>query len=489
MINRVRINTIVSFLYQIVVVICGMILPRVILTIYGSDSNGLLSSVTQFLSLISFLDLGVGAVVRSNFYKPLVDKNIPLLSKMIKASNRFFKKIANIYLCYIIILLFIFPVIIKDNAGYSNMDIVFLIIVLSLSNLAQYYFGITNQLLLFADQKAYFVYSIMILTVILNTISTAIFAYLGFSLIFVKFITSLIYMLRPLVMSIYIKRHYKIIKGVKLDVDPIEQKWEGFAQHTSAVINNNIDVILLSIFSSMTTVSIYNIYSLVTTSLQNLITSLSVGVESLWGNILAKGYVNNFIQSFKKYEILLFVINTTIYSCTIILILSFINLYTIDINDASYYQPFFAFFLVYASYVFSIRLPYSSVTKAALDYEKTKRFAYNEAIINTVFSLVLVNFWGLIGVAIGTFIANFYRTVVLARYVYKNYLKSNYYKFLLKFIMNNFIIIVSGFFINLIKAESYIQWIINAAITFVILFLFIIILNFILEILIKKVGN
>ena len=154
MINKIRINTIVSLVYQIVVVVCGLILPRVILSVYGSDSNGLLSSATQFLSLISFLDLGVGAVVRSNFYKPLADNNIPLLSKMIKASNNFFRKIGNIYLCYIIILLFLFPIIISDNAGYSHLEIILLIIVLSLSNLAQYYLGITNQLLLFSDQKA-----------------------------------------------------------------------------------------------------------------------------------------------------------------------------------------------------------------------------------------------------------------------------------------------------------------------------------------------
>lgn len=488
MINKVRINTVVSLIYQIVVVICGMILPRVILIVYGSDSNGLLSSITQFLSLISFLDLGVGAVVRSNFYKPLADKNIPLLSKMIMASNKFFRKIANIYLCYIIVLFFLFPIIIKDSGGYSHLDIVLLIIVLSLSNLAQYYFGITNQLLLFSDQKAYFVYGIMIVTVIINTVSTVMFAYLGFSLIFVKFITSLIYMLRPLAMSLYIKKHYKIIKNIRLDIDPIEQKWEGFAQHTSAVINNNIDVVLLSIFTSMTMVSIYNIYSLVTTSLQNLITSLSVGVESSWGNYLAKGQVNSFIQSFKKYETVLFIVNTTVYSCTIILILSFVNLYTIDIKDVSYFQPLFAFFLVYAGYMFSIRLPYSAVTKAALDYEKTKKFAYEEAIINITVSLLLVNVLGLIGVAIGTLIANFYRTVVLAKYVYKNYIKISYKNFILKYFVNNFIVILSSIFIYLIKATSYIQWTVNAGIVFIIIFLFIVMVNRILEILIKKVG-
>lgn len=50
---------------QIVVLICGFVLPRLILVYYGSNTNGLVSSITQFLNLISFLELGVGVVVQS----------------------------------------------------------------------------------------------------------------------------------------------------------------------------------------------------------------------------------------------------------------------------------------------------------------------------------------------------------------------------------------------------------------------------------------
>lgn len=64
-------NTVSSLIYQIVTIVCGFILPRVILNYYGSEVNGLVNSITQFLQIIAFLDLGIGAVVKTSLYKPL----------------------------------------------------------------------------------------------------------------------------------------------------------------------------------------------------------------------------------------------------------------------------------------------------------------------------------------------------------------------------------------------------------------------------------
>ena len=60
-------NTVSSLIYQIVTIVCGFILPRVILNYYGSEVNGLVNSITQFLQIIAFLDLGIGAVVKNFF--------------------------------------------------------------------------------------------------------------------------------------------------------------------------------------------------------------------------------------------------------------------------------------------------------------------------------------------------------------------------------------------------------------------------------------
>ena len=65
---RLAKNTISSLTFQICTIVCGFILPRLILLYYGSEVNGLVNSITQFLQIIAFLELGVGAVVTELFF-------------------------------------------------------------------------------------------------------------------------------------------------------------------------------------------------------------------------------------------------------------------------------------------------------------------------------------------------------------------------------------------------------------------------------------
>ena len=92
--KRLLYNTLTSLLLQLVTVICGFVLPKYILLYFGSEVNGLVSSITRFLSLITFLEMGVGAVIQSSLYEPLAKKNQLEISEIIVSGGAFFKKIA-----------------------------------------------------------------------------------------------------------------------------------------------------------------------------------------------------------------------------------------------------------------------------------------------------------------------------------------------------------------------------------------------------------
>ena len=107
--KRLLCNTVSSLVFQIVTLVCGFIVPRLILDTYGSSVNGLVLSITQFLGMIAFLELGVGAVVQSSLYKPLAEKNINEVSKIISSANKFFRRLASILVVYVIFLVILFP--------------------------------------------------------------------------------------------------------------------------------------------------------------------------------------------------------------------------------------------------------------------------------------------------------------------------------------------------------------------------------------------
>ena len=54
--KRVFFNVVSSILLQILVMICGFIVPKVIMQSYGSSVNGLVTSITKFLAYILLLE-------------------------------------------------------------------------------------------------------------------------------------------------------------------------------------------------------------------------------------------------------------------------------------------------------------------------------------------------------------------------------------------------------------------------------------------------
>ena len=106
--NKLLLNALVGFLLPITTLICGLILPRALLQAFGSEVNGLVSSITQFLSFISLLEMGVGPVIQANLYKPLAEKDYTKTSEIVVSAERFYRRIAYIFLIYILVLVLFF---------------------------------------------------------------------------------------------------------------------------------------------------------------------------------------------------------------------------------------------------------------------------------------------------------------------------------------------------------------------------------------------
>ena len=86
--KKALINSAFSILLEIITMISGLILPRLIIRIYGSEVNGLISSITSFIGYITLLQSGVGTVAKAALYKPLADKDHDKLLGMIENEHQ-----------------------------------------------------------------------------------------------------------------------------------------------------------------------------------------------------------------------------------------------------------------------------------------------------------------------------------------------------------------------------------------------------------------
>ena len=108
-------NTIIPVVQQAVTIVCGFIVPRLLLSNFGSEVNGLVASITQFLSVIAFMEMGVGAVVQTTLYKPLAENDFTQISKIVHSADRFFRKIAIALIVYTVLLIGFFPLIVETS--------------------------------------------------------------------------------------------------------------------------------------------------------------------------------------------------------------------------------------------------------------------------------------------------------------------------------------------------------------------------------------
>ena len=453
---------------QIFTMVYGFVLPRLFLEYYGSAVNGLVSSITHFLGFITLAECGVGAVVQSTLYKPLAQKDTSEISRIVISAEHFFRNIAKLLLCYTIVLTVLFPNIINEQFDFIYTGS--LILIISISSFAQYYFGITYRLLLNSDQFGFVPICVQIIALSLNLVLNVILMKLGFSVHVVKFASSFVFLLQPLTISFIANRWYRIDRSCKPDKTAIPQKWNGLAQHISSVVLQSSGVVVLTFLSTLENVSVYTIYNLVIVGVRSLTMSFTSGMQAFLGNIFAKGDLSLFRKKFGSFEWLLHFVVSIVFSITAVLIVPFVKVYTKGITDVNYIVPIFGMILTLAWGMYCIRLPYNIVVLAVGHYRQTQLSAIIEVILNLFVSVLLVIQWGIVGVAVATFVAMVYRTCYLAWYVSRNVVQRSLFFFVKHICVD--IISVAVFFgvlflvygiINEISPNSYNEWFLHAA--------------------------
>ena len=467
--SRVQKSVFTTLLMQVTTLVCGLIVPRYLLNAFGSEAYGATTSISQFLSYITLLEGGIGGVARASLYKPLVDNDIKKISAIMYELKRFFRSLALVSVVYTLFLAVSFKSI-SHISCYSWFSSFLLVVAMAISTFGQYFIGIAYSALIQADQRVYLINMLSIVTTILNTIMVVILIYIGSGLIFVKLVSSCVFLIKPTAMWIYVNNRYGLIKDISKDKSLLEQKWTGLGQHIAYYIHSNTDVAVLTFLVNLKIVSVYSVYHMVTSNIQNVVFALCSGMEPLFGDMIAKNERNKLSDIFNIYETMLSIASSILFSTVYVMILPFIMLYTRGVYDVNYLQPLFAILITTASVVYCLRYPYQSVVTAAGHFKQTRAGAYGEALLNIIISIILVWQYGLIGVAIGTIAAIGFRFVYLVIYLSKNIMNRRVSLFIKRSIFNILCILIDCLLCEQIISQydinSYFTWIICAIFVF-----------------------
>ena len=443
--KKALINTVSGLAYEVVAVICGLMLPYLIINNedYGSAVNGITQAIAQFLSCIALMKAGIGGVTRAALYKALAKNDIDKISAIIKATSSFMKKIALIFIGLTILFAVGFGIYMQNFVNPDeSFDFWFtasLVVIISIGTFGEYFFGFTYEMLLNADQRQCVFSIIRIFTTILNTVVAVILITNHCSIHWIKLGAALVFLINPIAINLYAKHKYKLKKDIAPDNTALRQRWDALGHEVANFVNTNTDIMVLTLCAdNIALVSVYTTYNMIIMGMRKLINTFINGFGAAFGNMYARKEYDLMEKNFRIYEP------------------EFSYLYP---------QPVFAMVISIAGAFSCIRIPYQNIVTVAGHFKQTRNGAFMEAILNIIISVACVFTFGLVGVAIGTLAANVFRTIQYVFYMSRNVLKRKVWHFAKHTIIFLSILVLTNVIARLcfnINTENVFTWIIAA---------------------------
>ena len=404
------------------------------MTHYGSDTNGLINTITQIFTYMALLEAGISQASRNALYKYIVKDDRDGISLIMSASRRYYRKISYIYLAAVVALSFVVPFILKTEIDYWT--IFFFVIFEGLTSVIAFYFVNTWTAFLTASGKSYITNSLTLLSKVLGYGVRIALALFNINIAFIQvgyFAVSLIQL------SIYYVYMHKKYGWIDYKAAPKDYK---LADRNSYIVTelamtvfSSTDMIILSIFVSTALSSVYSTYTMVFGALSTLLNSIYSAINYNLGqayseNIERYKHLHDMFHSF-------FMSCITILMCVAyILILPFIRLYTEGVTDINYIDSRLPIFFCLVQMLSWSRWVPGNLTGIAGYAKQTSYISLVEAGINIVVSLILVRPLGILGVLIGTVAALPIKAVYCNWLADRKIMKRSPSKTILMFIIN-----------------------------------------------------
>ena len=454
-------NTVTTALYQIILMIVGFITPKVFLNAYGSEINGLVTSINQFITYFNLVEAGLAGAAVYALYKPLAEQNYPKINAIVSAAKKFYLKAGYIFLGLIFAMALIYPIFVKTGL-LSSFEVGLLVLVLGANGVIEFFTLSKYRVLLTASQKTYIISLSSIIYVILNTIIIVILANLGVNIVIVKAVAILAILIRSIILKTYVKRKYKYISyKEEPDYQSMDKRWSALFLQVLTAIQNGAPVVISTIFTSLKTVSVYSIYNMVMHGINGVLSIFTSGLSASFGDVIARKEMVTLQKSYREFEFAYYTLITVIYSVSMVMILPFVRIYTEGVTDTNYMLPEIAFLIVLNGLLYNIKTPQGMLVISAGLYKETRVRTLIQALIIVILGIILAPIFGLTGILIASCLSNIYRDIDLIFYIPKHVTKipaKETIKRVCIMLLNTILIVVPCVILININASNYLQW-------------------------------
>ena len=395
-----------GILGNVITTFVAILIPRLFIVNYGSEVNGLLSSIRQIYAYLVLMEAGVGDASVIALYGPIGRKDHRQCNEILAATHYYYRKIGIIYAACVVALSLVYPLFLDTTIPYRVCCLV--ILLQGSGGVISYLFQGKYNMLLRVDNRNYVTTNLGTVTSVLTDVCRIALLLRGRSIVAVQATYLVFNLIRMLYVAWYIRRQYPWIDlNVTPNFSAISQRSAVLVHQISSLVFSHTDVLILTFACGLKTVSVYSMYATVYGMVGNIVTIASGSVQS----VLGQTYNNDrkrYVKLQDAYETYFLALVFALVAIASVFMLPFMRLYTrgADINYIDW--KLLALFTAYQLLNYG-RTPANNPIGFAGKYKETQWRAWLETGINLTVSFVCVFQFGIYGVLFGTIAALLYR--------------------------------------------------------------------------------
>lgn len=453
----------VSALFQMVVVsIIGLILTKSIISFFGSEYNGINSTVTQIINAIMILEGGFTLASNVALFTPFAEQDYLTMNGILSATKRRFNLVGSLALIIGLIISFIYPCFVVGSVPSRIIFFIMLtVLVPACFNLG---IAMKYRVILLVDQKEYVISFITTVSYVFGT-CIAIFAiHHGINLLGARVIIMVSLFANYIAIILYCKKNYP---WVSFNQIPIFEKIKGtksvLIMKLTSMFYLSFPVIVISSLpqKGVLLASVYAVYKSVTNVVGGAIGAFINAPRLGFGALFSEGREKDAEALFEEYEKITCFILAILLGVTCLLIIPFVKLYTKGVTDINYSDKKIALIVLLTVFFETIHIPSGQIIQMSGRFDPYRKIqAFSCGFL--VFCLLVGRFFiGVYGIVSSVLLTAIILSVMEIYYTARRIFKRNGIKILVNLGPCCLIVVIMTFigFSGRIEISSYLTFI------------------------------
>mgnify|MGYP003289397742 CR=1 FL=1 len=415
-------NVVISMSFQIITMIMGIVVKRMLIQHCGNSVNGLNALYLSIIGLLSVAELGVGSAITFGMYRPIVEGDERQVAALYHLFDRWYKLIGGIvFLCGLVLI----PILPYFAADYLQLDVSLssTFFCMLVSAVLTYLFG-AKTALINAYKNNYVTTPIYSVGMIIQYVLQAAVLIFTQSFIFYLVCRIISVELQWIATNLISKRKYPAIIATRADLDPgvrieLTKNIRAMFMHKiGGLLVNTVDSVVISTFLGVALLGKYSNYTAILLSMTSVIMLIFTSLISVVGHMCAKSDKDTAQEYCDMFHLINFCIAMVF----------FLGYYAV--SDSLISMLFSAELVMERSVIFAVSLNgfVQFMRRSVMLFRDATGTFYNdrwmslvEGVANLVLSVIFVRIMGITGVIVATTLTALLICHVVEPYVlYKN---------------------------------------------------------------------